>query len=139
MRLVQKKSLFYLFINYNTVTFKVRLLCLQTTFRVDLPLFVTFLEHRFWDVFSGLRYSPLDVKREKKPTRCNNQMFIINFCLNMFRASLCPFSGEQSSCVTAYGVLRWFCWMWSQIDDSNSSLLGFNGTVLGKCFPVFSK
>ena len=34
------------------------------------------------------------VWRERKPTRCNNQMFIINFCLNMFQASLCP-----SSCV----------------------------------------
>jgi len=33
-------------------------------------------------------------------------------CLNMFRASLCPFSGEQRPCVTACGVLRWFCWMW---------------------------
>jgi len=30
----------------------------------------------------------------------------------MFRASLCPSSGEQRPCVTAYGVLRWFCWMW---------------------------
>ena len=35
------------------------------------------------------------VWRERKPTRCNNRMFIINFCLNMFRASLCPSSGEQ--------------------------------------------
>ena len=52
------------------------------------------------------------VKRERKPTRCNNQMFIIDFCLDMFRASLCPSSGEQRPCVTAYGVLRWFCWMW---------------------------
>jgi hypothetical protein len=52
------------------------------------------------------------VWRERKPTRCNNQMFIINFCLNMFRATLCPSSGEQWPCVTAYGVLRWFCWMW---------------------------
>ena len=52
------------------------------------------------------------VKREKKPTRCNNQMFIINFCFNMFRASLCPSSGEQRPCVTAYGVLRWCCSMW---------------------------
>jgi len=26
----------------------------------------------------------------EKPTRYNNQMFIINFCLNMFRASFCP-------------------------------------------------
>ena len=30
----------------------------------------------------------------------------------MFRASLCPSSGEQRPCVTAYGVLHWFCWMW---------------------------
>ena len=51
-------------------------------------------------------------ERGKKPKRCNNQMFIINFCLNMFRASLYPSSGEQIQCVTAYGVLRWFCWMW---------------------------
>ena len=41
------------------------------------------------------------VWRERKPTRCNNQMFIINFCLNMFRASSCPSSGEQRPCVTA--------------------------------------
>jgi len=52
------------------------------------------------------------VWRERKPTRCNNQMFIINFCLNMFRVSLCPASGEQRPCVTAFGALRWFCWMW---------------------------
>ena len=30
---------------------------------------------------------------------------------NMFRASLCPSSGEQIP-FTAYGVLFWFCWMW---------------------------
>jgi len=33
-------------------------------------------------------------------------------CLNMFRATLCPSSEEQRPCVTACGVLRWFCWMW---------------------------
>jgi len=38
--------------------------------------------------------------------------FIINFCLNMFRASLRPSSGELRPCVTAYGVPCWFCWMW---------------------------
>ena len=32
--------------------------------------------------------------------------------LNMFQASLCPSSGEQRPCVTAHGVLHWFCWMW---------------------------
>jgi len=39
-----------------------------------------------------------DMWRQRRPTRCNNQMFIINFCLNMFRASLCPSSGEQRPC-----------------------------------------
>jgi len=52
------------------------------------------------------------VWRERKPTSCNNQMLIINFCLNMFRLSLCPSSGEQRPCVTACGVLRWFFWVW---------------------------
>ena len=54
---------------------------------------------------------------EKCEERENQQdatitFFIIKFCLNMFRASLCPSSGEQRPCVTACGVLRWFCWMW---------------------------
>jgi len=40
----------------------------------------------------------VNVWRERKPTRCNNQIFIINFCLIMFRASLCPSSGEQRPC-----------------------------------------
>ena len=31
----------------------------------------------------------------ENPTRCNNYMFIINLCLNMFWATLCPSSGEQ--------------------------------------------
>jgi len=51
--------------------------------------------------FSAARLHHIIVKRERKPTRCNNQMFIINICLNMFRASLCPSSGEQRPCVTA--------------------------------------
>jgi len=34
------------------------------------------------------------------------------WAFNMFRASLCPSLGDQRPCVTAYGVLRWFCWMW---------------------------
>ena len=33
-----------------------------------------------------------------KTSRGLNQMYIINFCLNMFRASLCPSSGEQRPC-----------------------------------------
>jgi len=61
MRLVPKKVLFYLFINYNVVTFKVHPLCLHTPFPVVLPLFVAFLEHSLWDVVGGLCYSPLDV------------------------------------------------------------------------------
>jgi hypothetical protein len=65
--------------------------------------------HCFWFLWPCIVSK---VWRERKPTRCNNQMFIINFCLNMFRASLCPSSGEQRPCVTSYGVLLWFCWMW---------------------------
>jgi hypothetical protein len=49
-RLVPKKVLFYGFINYNVVTFKVHPLCLHTPFLVVLPLFVAFLEHILWDV-----------------------------------------------------------------------------------------
>ena len=32
------------------------------------------------------------------------QMFNIDYCLNMFRASLCPSSGEKRPRVIAYGV-----------------------------------
>jgi len=32
-------------------------------------------------------------------------MFIINFCLNMFRASLCPSSGEQRPCYCIWCVV----------------------------------
>ena len=32
-------------------------------------------------------------------------MFIINFCLKMFRASLCPFSGEQRHCYCIWCVV----------------------------------
>jgi len=60
-------------------------------------------------------------ERETKPTRCNNQMFIMNICLNMFRASLCQSSGEQDVCYCTWcdtlvlldvvgsgcGALRW--------------------------------
>ena len=42
---------------------------------------------------------------ERKPTRCNNYMFIINFCPNMFRASLCPSSGEQRPCYCIWWVV----------------------------------
>ena len=38
-------------------------------------------------------------------------MFIINFCLNTFRASLCHIQ-EIKGPVTAFGKLFWFCWMW---------------------------
>ena len=35
---------------------------------------------------------------------CRVRALIINDCHNMFRASLCPSSGEQRPCITAYGV-----------------------------------
>jgi hypothetical protein len=44
------------------------------------------------------------LKREK-PTRCNNWMFIINFYLNMFRASLYPSSGEERTCYCIWCVV----------------------------------
>jgi len=50
MRLVPKKVLPYLFINYNVVTFKVHPLYLHTPFPVVLPLFAAFLECSLWDV-----------------------------------------------------------------------------------------
>ena len=50
-------------------------------------------------------------RERKKPTRCNNQMFIINFCLNMFQHHYAHLQ-ENKDHVTAYSVLRWFCWMW---------------------------
>ena len=66
---------------------------------------------RFYRAFSSVVSQMPGYKREERlPTRCNNsddcqlQMFIINCCLNMFRASLCPSSGEQRPRITAYGV-----------------------------------
>ena len=50
MRLVPKIVSFYLFTNYNVVTFKVLPLCLHTTFPTVLPLFIAFLERHLWDV-----------------------------------------------------------------------------------------
>ena len=38
-------------------------------------------------------------------------MFIINFCLNMFRDHYAHLQ-ENKGPVTAFGVLFWFCWMW---------------------------
>jgi hypothetical protein len=38
-------------------------------------------------------------------------MFIINFCLNMFRASFAHLQQNKGP-VTAFGMLFWFCWMW---------------------------
>jgi len=73
---------------------------------------LTFRTLGFCDRASWANCEERERERERKPTRCNNQMFIINFCLNLFRASLCPSSGEQRPCVTACGVLCWFCWMW---------------------------
>jgi len=58
----------------------------------ELYLYLTeiiLISFRFlWPCIAG------KVWRERKPTRCTNQMFIINFCLNMFRASLCSSSEE---------------------------------------------
>jgi len=49
--------------------------------------------------------------REKTNKMQQSDVYYQHF-LNMFRTSLCPSLGEQGPCVTARGVLRWFCWMW---------------------------
>jgi hypothetical protein len=77
----------------------------------ELNLLVGFICRKVQATDSLNETEGLSVKREKT-NRCNNQMIIINFCLNMFRASICPSSGEQRLCVTAFVVLFWFCWMW---------------------------
>jgi hypothetical protein len=41
------------------VTFEVRPFCLHTRFLAVVPSFVAFLERSFWDVVTGLSYSPL--------------------------------------------------------------------------------
>ena len=48
---------------------------------------------------------------ERIPTRCNNidnllsiQMLIIDYSLDMFRASLCPSSGEKTTCYCVWGI-----------------------------------
>ena len=79
---------------------------------------------------------------KKKPTRCNNQMLIINFCLNMFRASLCPSSGEQRPCYCIWcvvlvlldvvgsgcGVLPCGMWaLWSALNMFRASLCPSSG------------
>jgi len=80
----------------------------------------------------NVRINSLSMKREK-PTRCNNWMFIINFFLNMFRASLCPSSGDQRPCYCIWcialvlldvvgsgcGALR--CRMWAVLASYNAS------------------
>ena len=78
---------------------------LQPDYSTERRLSVSSLTYRHSPMgrpsFSVNTQTLLCVKRERKPTRCNNQMFIINFCLNMFRASSCPSSAEQRPCVTA--------------------------------------
>ena len=51
------------------------------------------------------------VKREKKPTRYDNQMFIITTVSTCFGHHYVHLK-ENKGPVTAFGVLFWFCWMW---------------------------
>jgi len=52
--------------------------------------------------------APLNMRREKKPTRCHWMVYCTYSMLKMFRALLCPSSGARDyTCmcvVTAYGV-----------------------------------
>jgi len=49
-------------------------------------------------------------KRNKlQQYRCllSTRMFNIDYCLDIFRTSLCPLSGEKKPRITAYGVIFW--------------------------------
>jgi hypothetical protein len=51
------------------------------------------------------------MKREKKPTRCKIRCLLstsVSTCLGHHYVHL----QEIKDCVIAYGVLRWFCWLW---------------------------
>ena len=58
------------------------------------------------------RTSWANCEEREKTNKMQQSDVYYQHCLNMFRASLCPSSGEQRPCVTACGMLRWFCWMW---------------------------
>jgi len=64
--------------------------------------------------------------------RCT--MPALRSALNMFRASLCPSSGEQRPCVIAYGVLHWFCWMWLVVVVGRCVVGCEHCEVLSTCF-----
>ena len=97
------------------------LLCLAFPFGLGVSVL---LNYRF---FSFRFLWPCIVSKvwREKTKKCNNYMFIINFCFNMFRASLCSSSGEQRPCywiwcvvlvlldvvVSGCGALR--CRVWS--------------------------
>ena len=39
-------------------------------------------------------------------------MLIIDYSLDTFRASLCPSSGEKTTCYCIWGIFAAKCWMW---------------------------
>ena len=83
------------------------------------PGFCTVLKHevKYVEYFTCFRFLwPCIVSKlwreEEKTNKMQQSDVYYQHCLNMFRASLCPSSGEQRPCVTGYVVLLWFCWMW---------------------------
>jgi len=51
-----------------------------------------------------------------RPTRCSKWWFIVNqYYLNIFRASLCPSSGEPTAfhCLWLYVERSQFSWRWA--------------------------
>jgi len=86
---------------------------------------ISIMCHHWWSLYSGSwnsqkgalgfcdRASWANCEVRGKTNKMQQLDVYYQYFLNMFRASLCPSSGEQRRCVTANGVLRWFCWMWS--------------------------
>jgi len=65
------------------------------------------MEFNLWNIkFTEYKIYGVREKTNKMP-----QLDVYyQYFLNMFRASLCPSSGEQDVCYCT-GVLHWFCWM----------------------------
>ena len=117
----------------NWSTSMIRILCetlIVMQFVKNYPAF--YVIDNFITMFTRLRFHPLGSCDRASWAKCeerekNNKMqqsdvyYQLLSCLNMFRASLCTSSGEPRPCVTAYGFLCWFCWMWLV-------------AVVGRCF-----
>jgi len=64
-----------------------------------------------WIILLPKKGEPAKDHEERKPTRCNNINGLLSImdvdywqCLNMFRASICPYSGVKTTCYRIWSV-----------------------------------